>query len=53
MTNCMFHQPQTMIMEGQPVQVAFEIVSPQPVKQLTLQMSGRAGDRGSRRYKFH
>lgn len=42
------HQPQTMIMEGQPVQVAFEIVSPQPVKQLTLQMSGRAGDRGSR-----
>lgn len=42
------HQPQTMIMEGQPVQVAFEVVSPQPVKQLTLQMSGRGGGRGLR-----
>ena len=40
------HQPQKMIMEGQPVQVAVEVVSPGQVKQLTVQMSGGGGGRG-------
>ena len=34
------HEPQKMIIEGQPVHVNVEIVSPKQVKQLTLQMSG-------------
>jgi len=42
------HQPQKMIMEGQPVQVTVEVVSPEQVKQLTVQMFGAGGRGGFR-----
>ena len=37
------HQPQKMIIEGQPAHVDVEVVSPKQVKQLTLQVSSTTG----------